>query len=289
MSTVSVHSDLEFSIELPAVGKATPRQISGTLSGQGSVLDLALDELPALDRRGAGQALRTWAKRISAAGIQIAVRDPSGLLVTVGAVRPSFLALLLTGSRCVRLGRLGLVIRSLQRRGRPTLSLDDLMPPSTPIPMMPTLRRQPRRVTTTHDPEGGGRPRLYFSGSLNRLPGGQPREFFLRVGQVTTIGSDPGCHLQLDGLDPQHAEVRRDEWDEYWMVSVGATPVRVNGSTVRKARMRTGTKVEMGRWTMSYFRSEHADHGRPHGGRIGGEAGHQIPQDMPVYRQPRSR
>ncbi len=289
MATISVHSDLQFSIELPAVGNVPPRQISGTLSGQGSNLELEFDEFPVLNRRSAKAALRTWAQRVSAAGIQITARDPSGLLATVGAVRPSLLGLLLTGSRRVRLGRLGVVYRSQQRRGRPTLSLRDLLPPATLIPMLPTLGRQPRRVTTTHDPEGGGRPRLYFSGSLNRLPGGQTREFFLRVGQVTTIGSDSGCHLQLDGLDPLHAEVRRDEWDEYWVISVGSTPVRVNGATVRKARMRTGTKVEMGRWTMSYFRSEHADHGRPYGGRIGGEAGHQIPQEMPVYRNPRSR
>lgn len=48
--------------------------------------------------------------------------------------------------------------------------------------------------------------------------------------------------------------------------------------------LRTGSRLEMGRWTMSYFRSEEADHGRSHGGRIGGELGYQRPQETPRYR-----
>ncbi len=289
MLGLSIRSDLQFVIELPPVGKTTARRIRGTLVGEGGVLDLVLDELPALDRKSGGAALRKLARQVSAAGLKVTIRDGSRLLATVGAVRPNLFGLLLAQSRYVRLGPLRTVARSLQRRGRPTLALSELLPPATVMPIIPTLRRQSRRVTTTHDPDGGGRPRFYFSGQLNRLPGSRTREFFLRVGQVTTIGSDPSCHLQLDGLEPFEAEVRRDEWDEYWVVSTGTTPVRVNGAPVTSARMRTGTKVQIGRWIMSYFRAEHADHGRPHGGRIGGEAGHQIPQDMPVYRQPRSR
>ena len=38
------------------------------------------------------------------------------------------------------------------------------------------------------------------------------------------------------------------------------------------------TRVEVGAWTMTFFREEFADHGRPYGGRVGGEIGHQRPQ-----------
>ena len=40
----------------------------------------------------------------------------------------------------------------------------------------------------------------------------------------------------------------------------------------------TGTGVDLGEWHLSFFREEYADHGRPYGGRIGGELGHQRPQ-----------
>jgi hypothetical protein len=34
----------------------------------------------------------------------------------------------------------------------------------------------------------------------------------------------------------------------------------------------------LGEWTMSFYREEYADHGRPYGGRIGGELGRQQAQ-----------
>ena len=54
---------------------------------------------------------------------------------------------------------------------------------------------------------------------------------------------------------------------------------RVHGAAVERAVLRTGSRVELGRWrTLVFVREEWADHGRPHGGRIGGELGHQRPQ-----------
>ena len=37
---------------------------------------------------------------------------------------------------------------------------------------------------------------------------------------------------------------------------------------------------------MSFYREEYADHGRPYGGRIGGEIGHQRPQPARHLRDP---
>ena len=52
----------------------------------------------------------------------------------------------------------------------------------------------------------------------------------------------------------------------------------MHGASVDTAILRTGTRVDVGPWTLSYFREEYADHGRPYGGRIGGELGHQLSQ-----------
>lgn len=66
---------------------------------------------------------------------------------------------------------------------------------------------------------------------------------------------------------------------EFVVVHLGrGEPVRVNGERVRQRILRTATRVEIGSWTMTFARDEYADHGRPYGGRIGGELGRQRPQ-----------
>jgi hypothetical protein len=96
---------------------------------------------------------------------------------------------------------------------------------------------------------------------------------------VTTIGSAAGCDIRLPRLEPLHAEIRHDEDDEFVLVRLGSPGnTRVNGAPVDTARLRTASRVEVGGWTMSFYREEFADHGRPYGGRIGGELGRQRPQ-----------
>jgi hypothetical protein len=46
--------------------------------------------------------------------------------------------------------------------------------------------------------------------------------------------------------------------------------------------LRTGDRIELADWTLSYFREESADHGIPFGGRHGGNPD-------PVQREPRPR
>jgi hypothetical protein len=58
----------------------------------------------------------------------------------------------------------------------------------------------------------------------------------------------------------------------------GLVPTRVNGAVVLRALLRTGTRIERGVWTLTFVREEFADLGRAHGGRIGGELGHQLGQ-----------
>jgi len=136
------------------------------------------------------------------------------------------------------------------------------------------------KTTTTHDPRGGGHPRLIF-GHDHHAPTGSPqREFDLQPG-VTVIGSSPGADLQLAGLDSRHGEIRRDTADEYVYVHLGTlTSGTVNGLPVTRKVLHTGDRIQLGSWTLSFYREEFADHGRPHGGRLGGQR-HQPPQQQP--------
>jgi hypothetical protein len=138
--------------------------------------------------------------------------------------------------------------------------------------------------TTTHDPRGGGHPRLIFSLGDSAQGDAVQREFELLPG-VTVIGSGADADLRLDGLDEHHAEVRRDEFDEYIYVALGTSAgSRVDGAPVGSRALHTGDRIELGNWTLSYYREEFADHGRPYGGRSGGELSTQRGQDEPRAR-----
>jgi hypothetical protein len=100
-----------------------------------------------------------------------------------------------------------------------------------------------------------------------------------RLGEVTTIGSAPDCEIRVPGVAAVHAEVRHDDLDEFVLVHLARDGVtRVNGAPVERQVLRTGSRVEVGELTLVYQREEYADHGRPFGGRIGGELGHQRSQ-----------
>ena len=130
-------------------------------------------------------------------------------------------------------------------------------------------------VTTTHDPAGGGRPRLVVAlgGIVMVEPDGSLKqaEFDLLRG-VTRIGSSPSAMVRLPGLDVEQAEVVWDQFDEYVFVQLSSSiDSRINGERMGRHPLRTGDRVEMGDWTLTFIRDEYADHGRPYGGRQGGE------------------
>jgi hypothetical protein len=135
------------------------------------------------------------------------------------------------------------------------------------------------RVTTTHtDPAGpaAGAPRLVLKSEHRWAGEGQP-EFRLDR-SVTTIGSHDSCDVVLPDLEPLHAVVFQDDADEFVLDNCGPE-TRVHGVVVAEsAILRTGARIDIGPHSLAYFREEHADHGRPFGGREGGEIGHQRPQ-----------
>jgi len=276
-SQVTLDADLRIDVEIPGRSR-----VSGTLTGAGTHLELRLSDPFLFAGRGDTATVNHLAETLARSGLSVTVVAPSGPLVTLGVARTHWWQRRVTGSRHIRIER-GAGLWSLARgRARASaaraLPSSDLVPPGTLLPLLPTLRRRAPGAGTTHDPGGGGNPRLIMAPREDPWPGDVQGVFALR-GEVTTIGSDPAADVRLPGLQPQHAVVRRDERDEY-VVHRLCRPgdLLVNGAPVDDALLRTATRLQLGDWTMSFYREEYADHGRPYGGRAGGEIGHQRPQ-----------
>lgn len=299
-ATTRLDIDLAFSLVEPslppstaadqtAAGAAVPSPTVETMSGTVKAAGLDVEIFAGKPELFVSRAVRLKDLRRIAAdladrGLTVSLSGPNGLVVRVGAVTSPPLQRVLTGSSHIVLGSRAaltpLLRRRSRRRGAPPLPTVPL-PPSTLFPLVPTFdRRIRRRITTTHYAPGAGRPRLVFVVGSENWNGQAPREFDLLPG-VTTIGSGPDCDLRLDGLQPLHAEIRHDRNDEYVLFPLGP----VAGGTKQEVRphgggqiLRTGARIEMGPWRMAFFREEYADHGRPFGGRLGGELAVQRPQ-----------
>jgi hypothetical protein len=272
---LTVDADLAFTVDLPG-----SRTVQGSLTGSGKQLVLRVSDPFVFAGRSDAGAIRGVAEGLARQGVRVTVVAPAGPLVTLGAARTSWLQRRVTGSRHIRVER-GAGLWSLAR-GRAqapsggALPASDLAPPPTLWPLAPTFRRRGRvPVTTTHDPRGGGNPRLIMAPPEHPTPEDR-REVFALRDDVTTIGGGADCDIRLPGLEPLHAVVHHDELDEFVLARVGsAGDLRVNGAPVDRAVLRTSSRLELGHWTLTFFRDEHADHGRPYGGRAGGEIGHQ--------------
>jgi len=275
---LTVDADLEFSVDLPG-----QRTVTGVLTGSGKALELRVSNPVMFAGRTDAQAVRGLAKGLADQGLSLSVVAPHGPLITLGTTRASWLQRRVTGSRHIRIERPAALWSLVRGRtngpGGGVLPARELAPPPTLFPIAPTMRRRPRApVTTTHASYGAGNPRMIMAPRAHPKPDDRQQVFALRDG-VTTIGSGIECDIRLPGLEPLHAEIRHDDLDEYVLVrmsDIGGT--RVNGAPVNTVALRTAARVDVGRWTMSFFREEFADHGRPYGGRIGGELGHQRPQ-----------
>lgn len=280
-SQLRIDADLEFSINEPEAAGGTVPTATGTVRASGSRVEIRSDQVAVLSTLTSTGSAASTASALARRGLTVSIGDSRGPLVTLGAGPRAGLQRLVTRSAHIRIrGLRGLVTLARGRRLRSRRVAGGVfLPPPTMFPVAPTLVRSwRRRITTTHDPEGGGRPRLIFSLGPHPRVGAEPRVYDLPAG-VTRIGSAPAADLRLERLDEQHAEIRRNDADEYVFVDLSRDrSSRLNGAPVGEQVLRTGTRVELGGWTMSYYREEYADHGRPYGGRIGGELGHQRTQ-----------
>jgi hypothetical protein len=268
--------NLDFSLQ-----EASGEEARGTVKASGSEVVVALDRIDALlsHRLPSLGDLRPLAKTLSDQGLTVVVDGPDGRIISFGAVGAPASQRVITRSPHITLGKLGALAPMLKRGRRSPAREFSLLPPGTLLPLLPTVtRRIPRRITTTHYTRGGGRPRLIFVQDSKSWNGQVPREFSLTAERVR-IGSDESAELQLPGLDGVHAEIVHNDRDEYVLVRHG----KVSGSfgPGSASVLRTGSRLQMGPWCLAFFREEFADHGRPFGGRSGGEFAYQRPQRDP--------
>lgn len=283
--------DLAFSLAEPG-GPEGVETMHGTITTAGTDVEIfaSRPELFLQARTVTLKEVRLLAADLAERGLSVSVSGPNGLVVRLGVTPAPLLQRLLTGSAHVSLGSRAALAPLLRRRRRRTGAAAPArvsLPPSTLLPLLPTFDRRIRRtVTTTHYTRGSGRPRLIFVVGSKNWDGRPPRQFDL-LPETTTIGSGPGADLQLAGLDPLHAEIRHDRNDEYVLYPIGTVAQSArpdpSGADGRRPKengqvLRTGARVDLGPWRLAFFREEFADHGRPYGGRAGGELAYQKPQ-----------
>ncbi|GAA3730644.1 hypothetical protein HDA32_005933 [Spinactinospora alkalitolerans] len=120
------------------------------------------------------------------------------------------------------------------------------------------------RQPVSDHPRGGGavqgRPRLLLSPGGATIEGapasqGMQQSYELNT-QVTLLGRGTDCDLRLvdNGVSRHHAEIRVED-DDAVLVDLGSTNgTFVNGQQVKRARLVDGTRVSLGRTTMTFRR-----------------------------------
>jgi hypothetical protein len=268
-----VSADLDFVLE-----QEGEPALTGRLRGRHNRLVLEVDDAAAFAGGEDAPVIRGLAEALARRGLTLRVEQGERHLVTLGAVHAPWWQRPFTRSRRIRLASLRGAWTSARARAADRDSVlpgASLLPPTTLWPLAPTLRTRPRAArATTHDPARGGAPRLVVTKD-SYLPGERQLVIWLHDG--LTIGSGDAADVRMPGLQPVHAVLRHDEDDE-WVVEAVAGVTRVHGAPVVRQILRTGARVVLGPHHLAFFREEYADHGRPYGGRIGGELGHQRPQ-----------
>jgi hypothetical protein len=286
-AALHVQADLTLLVDTGVAEDDPGRRLSAHLTGSRTTLTLTLEGLGrvplGMGYRQVADPVRDLARLLADEGLTVVVAGAGGPLVSLGRVRQRMGDRVLTGSPHITVHDRRGALRMLRSRGDAGApALTSLVPPPTPWPVAPTFtppRR--RRVTTTHDPLGGGDPRLVYYLAPPQ-EGGERQVLHLRRGS-TTVGGGAEDDLRVPGLRPGHLRVERDPAsDEYEVVPVRGATTLVSGRVAEKReRLRTGTIVRVGELSLTYVRDEYADHGRPYGGREGGEFSRQRPQPRP--------
>lgn len=284
-SKLQVQANLSFS-STTATGAPG---VAGTIKADGATIDVVVDGPVAVTSPSFRRLLGALAHSLAKRKLRVVMHTPQGVVAALGNVRAPRWQRLLTRSPHIQLGygrvRRRLLIQSLVG-GRGLPGAASSVPPPTLFPLAPTVYTLgPRRVTTTHDPRGGGRPRVSFALSPWPHAGEVQRVEYLTQPR-TTFGSSPECDVRVEGLEPVHAVIERTEHDEYVLTHIApAGTSMVAGIPASESLLRTGAGIQLGWTRLTYLREEFADHGRPYGGRLGGEIGRQRPQPAPMPRR----
>lgn len=152
-----------------------------------------------------------------------------------------------------------------------------------PEPLVVSHMPEPDEGPTTHSAYGAGHPRLVMIG----VEGSEEPRVFPLEGETTRIGSADDNEIVLEGLLPHHATITHTAADEYSLDSIGETQTSSAGEespfddAPKGALLRHGATFTIAGWGFSFQREEYADHGRPFGGREGGEFDAQSEQGPP--------
>lgn len=274
--------DLAFSVKLPSTTESGFELVSGTVTAAGKLITVKTDSLTILpsaksiNRSMLGQV----ALKLKKAGVTLQLEGPTGTIVSLGDVKPHLLSRLGASSSAIRFGKPA-AAAALLRQPVQSRQVLPMQVPATLLPLLPTFLKQYRRKpTTTHYSRGGGKPRIIFVKDSDSWDGKAPK--MLEITQeVLEIGSDPSAGLLLSGLKPTHARIVHNELDEYVLVAEGAVGGSVGLKPGSEYTLRSGARIELGQWRLIFHREEYADHGRPFGGRNGGELSFQKPQFNP--------
>ncbi|WP_194764629.1 FHA domain-containing protein [Microbacterium sp. UFMG61] len=280
-----IRLDIDLQVEQVAPDGGPPTRFA--VKAGGSEVVVTLENSAGLAGMGRNDLanLIPLADGLARRGIRVRVEGPKGTLVELGDVKSGPVGRVIAGSPHIRLGHLATLLSEMQH-GRQGRGFRLPAPPPTPFPLVPTIaRRVRRRVTTTHYIPGSGRPRLIFAVGSGDWDRSRPREFDLLPGR-TVIGSSPDADLRLEGVEARHAEIRHNDDDEYVLYSfapTGGGRPNLPHSSENARILRTGSRIEIGPWRLAYYREEFADHGRPFGGRQGGEYEFQKQQPIRPY------
>jgi hypothetical protein len=126
-------------------------------------------------------------------------------------------------------------------------------------------------------PARAGHPRLVIATGGHAVVGSPEaagiQQAFALTQDLVSIGSADTQDVQLTGLEPEHGVIRREADKDEWVYSDvhASTASRVGGVLTDGAGLHHGDRLELGAVTLIFQRDEEADHGRPDGGRQGGE------------------
>ena len=143
MSGYRLDLDLDFSYtdESGAVTRGSAR-------AAGTAVTITVDGLDAVHGGSMPslEEIRPLAKTLADQGLSVTIDGPDGSIVSLGAVNSPASQRLVTRSPHIKLGKLGALV-PLMRPGRRPSRAFSLLPPETPLPLMPTVKRKiTRRV-----------------------------------------------------------------------------------------------------------------------------------------------
>ena len=265
-SDLVVDADVRFSVEVDG------RMMTGTLQGSGSELELTVDDPRLLGGSGTATA-RAVADELAAHGVRLTV-STGRPLVTLGTGRSGFLQR--------KRHRVVPHLRRLAGGGAPhprAAGLPDRDAAGAPAHAVAAAADRPASAAAPHH---HARPRRWWvpeagHGARARTPSRATSSRCSTWGRCRSSAATPRWTSSSPGSRPGTPRCGTPTTTS--SRSPRSTPPGRCASTVRPRTARSDCAPApawtSSGWTLSFYREEWADHGRPYGGRVGGELGRQ--------------